>query len=297
MPLVAFIAKNRVNPAYDAALFGASAVAARFGYTVRHSAPQTTDDIGEQAELIARAAAEHPAAMILIPAHATRLGAATGAVNRAGIPLISIVGEAGNGDWVCHVGSDDVRLARDIALALLPRLRAGAQVAIMDGHPDSITTPGCHRGFVDALAAFSALHLVESVTGHYQSEPARAATLDLLARHPALDALLVANDLMAIGVLQALAETRRKLLLVGVNGTPAAVKAVAQGRLVATACFDTLAFGCLAMEAAARHLRGETVPRRIVLPSAIIDAANWPEWDRPYAARRQPDWDATLAAR
>jgi hypothetical protein len=50
------------------------------------------------------------------------------------------------------------------------------------------------------------------------------------------------------------------------------------------------------MEVAARFLRGETVPRRIELPSTIIDAANCAEWDQPYAARRQPDWHAALAA-
>lgn len=293
---VAFIAKNLVNPAYGAALFGATAVAAKFGYAVRHSAPIQPDDIAEQGELIARALAARPAAVILMPAHETRLDDAIGAVNRAGIPLVSIVSETGAGDWVCHVGGDDVRLARDVALSILPDLASGARVAVIDGHPDSITTPKRHRGFLDALGAYPGVRLVESVTGYYQSAPARAIAMELLARHPRLDALLVANDLMAMGVLQALDETRRSLLMVSVNGTPDAVDAIRQGRLVASASFDTLAFGCLGMEAAARFLRGETVPRRIVLPSTIIDAANWTDWVLPYDARPQPDWDATLAA-
>ena len=295
MKPVAFIAKNHTNPAYAAALFGASSVAARFGYAVRHSAPQKPDDIDEQIVLIEQAAAEKPAAIILIPAHETKLAAAIRAINRAGIPLVTIVGEADAGDWICHVGSDDVSLAAKVGLAALSRLAAGARVAIMDGHPDSITTPKRHRGFINALSGFPEVHLVESVSGFYQTAPAREAALGLLARHSRLDALLVANDLMAMGVLQALRETSRELFMVSVNGTPDAVTAVRQGRLVATASFDTLSFGCLAMEAAARHLRGETVPRRIELPVEIIDAANWAAWDRPYEERPQPHWDKTVA--
>jgi ribose transport system substrate-binding protein len=158
----------------------------------------------------------------------------------------------------------------------------------MDGHPDSITTPMRHRGFLDALKRFPELRLVESVTGYYQRASAREAALGLLERHPKLEALLVANDLMAMGVLQALDETGRALLMVSVNGTPDAVSAIKRGR--------PLGFGCLGMEAAARFLRGEAVPRRILLPAAIIDSTNWAEWDRPYEARPLPDWASIVGA-
>lgn len=293
---VAFIAKNHTNPAYRGALVGARSVAARFGFEVRHSAPQAPDDIEEQRSLIARAVAEGPAAILLIPAHETKLTGSIRAINQAGVPLFTLTGEAREGEWVCHVGADDSRLARDVAVMLLSRLTAGARIAIIDGHPDSITTPKRHQGYLDALSGFPRVSLVESVTGYYQSEPARVAALGLLARHPQLDALLVANDLMAMGAMQALDETRRRLLMVSVNGTPDAVIAIKQGRLLASAFFDTLAFGSLAMEAAARFLRGERVPRRIVLPAEIIDQANWAKWDRPYEERPLPDWSSTMAA-
>ena len=58
--------------------------------------------------------------------------------------------------------------------------------------------------------------------------------------------------------------------------------------------FDTLRFGCLGMEAAARFLRGEKVPRRIILPADIIDRSNCAAWDLPYEARPLPEWNSTL---
>ena len=152
MAHVAFIAKNRLNPAYGGALHGARTVAARFGLEVRHSAPEKPDDIAQQAVLIEQAIDAKPAAILLIAAHETKLTAAIRAINRARIPLVSLVGEPREGEWICHVGSDDVALSRAVAERALARLAPGAEVAILDGHPDSITTPKRHRGFFEALA-------------------------------------------------------------------------------------------------------------------------------------------------
>jgi ABC-type sugar transport system substrate-binding protein len=73
------------------------------------------------------------------------------------------------------------------------------------------------------------------------------------------------------------------------------VAAVRAGKLTATASFNTHRFGCLAVEMAVRHLRGEAVPRRIVLQADIIDRVNAADWDKPYESRIPPDWAAVTA--
>ena len=45
-----------------------------------------------------------------------------------------------------------------------------------------------------------------------------------------------------------------------------AIAAIKAGSLLATASFDAMKMACLAAEAAVRHLRGERVPREIILP-------------------------------
>lgn len=294
MTHLAFITKNRTNPAYGGALAGARAAAARFGAEVSFSAPAKPDDIEEQCALVDEALAGRPGAILLIPAHETRLGKAIGKINRAGVSLVSLVGEAREGSWICHVGSDDVRLTREVASRVLSRLAPGGVVGVVAGHPDSITTPKRNEGFRQALARFPSLRLAETVTGMFQAAPAREAVLGLLDREPRLDALLVANDLMAMGALQALAERGRSALVASVNGTPEAVRAIRDGKLAASASFNTLWFGALAAEAALRHLRGEPVPQRIDLAADIIDETNWQHWDRPYEARPLPDWNHIL---
>jgi ribose transport system substrate-binding protein len=60
--------------------------------------------------------------------------------------------------------------------------------------------------------------------------------------------------------------------------------------MLATASFDAMAMSALATEAAVRHLRGETVPREIILPVQIVDAGNYARWSVPFAARACPSW-------
>ncbi|MDM0002822.1 sugar ABC transporter substrate-binding protein [Variovorax sp. J22P240] len=290
------ITKNHTNPAYGGALVGARTVAQRMGCTLDHRAPEMADSPEQQSALIDQAIVGRPDAIILLPAHASAINDAIARVNAADIPLVLFVSEPTAGRWVGFIGSDDTRMAAALAHTVLPRLRPDAKVAIIEGHPGSITTPQRREGFEQALAQYADMQLVDVVSGYYQHAPGREAALTLLSRHARLDAILSANDLMAMGALEAFAQTGRRVPMVSINGTPDAVAAVRAGTLAATASFNTHRFGCLAVEMALRHLRGERVARRIDLAPDIIDAGNAAEWDRPYEQRVCPDWDQVVAS-
>lgn len=292
---VRFITKNKTNPAYAGAIVGACDVARRLGARVDCVAPDVPDDVEQQIALIDVAIAERPDALVLLPAHATGVNAAISRVNKAGIPLVLIVSEASAGEWISYVGTDSEDMAYRLGLSMLATLADDAHIVIMDGHPGSITTPERHRGFARALDQFPAMRLLESISGEYQQEPAYKAAQDLLRRHQRIDGLLVSNDLMAMGVLDALKESGRVAAVCSINGTPDAIAAVRRQQLYATASFNTHAFGCLATEIAIKHLLGQQVPRRLSLPTAIIDNKNAVAWDIPYEKRICPAWDDMLA--
>jgi len=54
--------------------------------------------------------------------------------------------------------------------------------------------------------------------------------------------------------------------------------------------------GCVATEAAIRHLRGERVPAEILLPVQVVDASNCAPWDRPIEQRECPRWEQVVGA-
>lgn len=289
MTRLRIITKNHTNPAYGGALVGARAVASAMNASIEHAAPSTPDDVAQQCALIDQAIAARPDAIILLPAHATGVNDAIGRINRAGIPLVLMVSEPTAGEWVGFVSSDSEQMAFDLGHAVLQGLSKDAHVAVVEGHPGSITTPERQRGFESAIARHG-MRLIASVAGDYQQEPGRLAAVEILSRHARIDAFLVANDLMAMGVLQALQAAGRQAAVASINGTPDAVEQVLQGRLTATASFNTHSFGCLAVEMALRHLRGEATPRRILLAADIIDRENAAAWSLPYEQRQRPAW-------
>lgn len=301
-PRIAVFTKNLTNPAYEAARLGADRVATALGATTIHYVPQQPDNVSEQIALIQRAIAERPDAVVITPVHETAVNDAILAFDAAGIPLFNFVTRCTAGQPVCFVGSDDRALAADIARYLFSKLGGRGEIAIFEGTPASATSHARLRGFHDALADCAGVTVRLSLRGDYQRNIAREAFLGAVDMMQGIDAVLCANDTMALGVLDALRSAlgRRKWpFVVGVNAIPEAIAAIESGRMLATADFDAMTMSAIATEAAVRHLRGETVPREIILPVQIVDAANFEKWNMPFRARACPSWRevAGLSAR
>ena len=131
-----------------------------------------------------------------------------------------------------------------------------------------------------------------SLRGDYQRDVARDVFLRAKDQWPGVDAVLCANDVMALGVLDALdANPGSGPLVVGVNAIPEAVAAIAAGRMLATADFNAMAMSEIATEAAVRHLRGEAIPPRSCCRSRSSMPRNCAAWNAPFAARPSPVWD------
>jgi ribose transport system substrate-binding protein len=298
MPRIAVFTKNRTNPAYEAARLGADRVAARHGAATVHYVPDAPDDVREQIALIARAIAERPDAAVLVPVHESAVNDAILGFDAARIPLFNFVTRMTAGQRLCFVGSDDRALARDVARYLFARLSGRGEIAILEGTPASATSHERLRGFQAALADCPGIRVRASLRGDYQRNVARAVYLAATDELRGVDAVLCANDVMALGVLDALAGGAGDLpLVVGVNALPEAIAAIAAGRMLATVNFDAMAMCATATEAALRHLRGEPVPREIMLPVQIVDASNCAKWDLPFRERACPSWEEVTGPR
>lgn len=294
-PRIAVFTKNLTNPAYDAARHGADRIARQLGATTKHYVPQKPDDAIEQIALIKLAIAEKPDAVVFTPAHETEVNDAALSIEAAGIPVFSFVTRATAGQPLCFVGSDDRALGKDIARYLFAKLGGRGDIAIFEGTPASATSHARYKGFQDALAEFPGIKVRLSVCGEYQRDVARSVYLANAEKLKGIDAILCANDVMALGVLDEMpAKGGARPLVVGINAIPQAIKAIAAGDLLATVNFDAMTMSSIATEAAIRHLRGELVPRQIMLPVEVIDASNFAKLDMPFTARVSPSWQEVL---
>lgn len=105
-------------------------------------------------------------------------------------------------------------------------VRAGhKRFGYVAGHADTSTSLDRERGFFNGLKAHG-VNDVLRVSGQYSYEGAKAAGHDLLQRKQRPDAIFCANDMMALGVLDAARErgieVPQKLSVIGFDDIPAA---------------------------------------------------------------------------
>jgi ribose transport system substrate-binding protein len=291
---IAVFTKNRTNPAYEAARLGADRAARRLGAQAVHFVPERGDDPVEQSALIDRALAGRVDAIVLAPVHPTRVGAAIDRIHEAGVPLFGFVGPIPGGRCVSFVGADDGALGREIAKYVLEHLGGRGRLLLVSGPMDSATGTARLRAFKDEAAKQPGVRIVGICVGDYVREVARDAVGRWLAANEGPDACLAANDVMALGVLDALRTARRRAAVAGVNAIPEAVAAIKRGEMLATVDFSAMSMAALATECAVRHLRGEPVPKTIELPAEIVDRGNCHRWDLPFEQRQIPTLEETL---
>jgi ribose transport system substrate-binding protein len=293
---IAVFTKNKTNPAYAAARLGADRAAERLGAETLHFVPAKGDDPDGQSELIDGALAMGVDAIVLAPVHPTRVNAAIARINAAGTPLFAFVNPIAAGRCVSSVGADDYALGLGIAQYLFAHFQGRGRVLVVSGPAESVSSIARVRAFHDAARPHHAIAIAGTCAGDYVREKARESVARWLADNAGLDGCLAANDVMALGAVDALRAAGRKATVVGVNAIPEAIAAIKRGEMLATVDFSAMHMAALATECAVRHLRGEPVPAEILLRAEIVDRANCRLWDLPFERRPIPTLQETLAS-
>ncbi|MEV6104507.1 LacI family DNA-binding transcriptional regulator [Streptomyces sp. NPDC051940] len=152
----------------------------------------------------------------------------TAELKKAGVPLVMCGKPMDHSAKVAHVAADDRDGARDMVRYLVESGRR--RIATVTGPLD--TPGGVDRlaGYRDSLTA-AGLPADEALiaTGDYSRRSGELAAEQLLERAPDLDAVFVASDLMAQGVLAALERAGRRVpqdvAVGGFDDSPAATAA------------------------------------------------------------------------
>jgi ribose transport system substrate-binding protein len=289
-PVLAVFTKNRVNPAYAAARLAVDRVAAEAGGHAIHYVPETPDDVDQQKALVTEALAAKPDAVVFNPADDVKMLEDLARIADAGIPVALFINRMA-GPALTFVGSDDVAVGRRVAAALFEGLGGKGRVVALEGPESAPTSRARVRGLRETLSAFPNIELLGLAGGYFQQEPAELAMAMLLARHPAIDGVWAANDLMALGALDALGEAQRVAKVVGINGLPAAIEHIERGTMLASADFSAFKIAAIAARAVLRHLAGQPVPQEIMVPAELIDRSNCDRFKVPFAERACPAWD------
>jgi ribose transport system substrate-binding protein len=297
-PKIVVFTKNVTNPFWKSVRVGADKAGKDLGVDIEHAAPTKPDNIEEQTRLVEDWIVRKPAAFVFVPVDYNALVPSMQKVNKAGIPVVNFNNRIKDVDVVTYIGSDDETIGYEITKYLIKAMGNQGKLIHIDGVPAAITAQNRKKGMERALKEFPKVELLASQPGNYRRLPAVQVFETLMQRFPVIDGVMCANDDMAVGVAEALAAAGRggKTKVVGVDAIPDGAAAIVDGKMLATADFSGHDQGYLAVTAAVKHLRGEKIPKEIILPVVIVNKDNAKAWTVPLEEKPVPSWDRVIKA-
>ena len=286
---IAVFTKNRTNAAYEAFRIASNQIARIAGVKLIHLVPIQPDNIDEQKAMVDQVLKDRPDAVIFIPVDDVAMIDSVKKLNEAKIPIV-LVSNPLPGSFVTYVGADDFEIGYREARYLFENLGGKGKIVVIEGTPAAPTNRERVRGYQRAFAEFPGIQVLGSGIGNYQQPDARRVMEKFLTEHKEIDAVLSANDSMALGVLDALKAANRTAIVIGINGILPAVKQIETGGMLATVDFNMFKIGCTAARAAVRYLKKEPLPEKVILPAEVIDKTNYKTWLVPVDQRTCPEW-------
>jgi ribose transport system substrate-binding protein len=198
-------------------------------------------DVVRQIDLVEQMVARGAQTLVLAPADSKALVAAVAKALDAGVTVVNIDNRLDQdalqerGISIPFVGPDNRGGAEQAAQVLAKTLKAGDEVAIIEGAPGAFNAIQRRLGFEDAMNA-AGIAIVASQSGYWEMDSANQMAAGLLLAHPNLTALLCANDNMALGAVAAVREAGKTdhVAVVGFDNISAVETLVRDGSVLAT---------------------------------------------------------------
>jgi ribose transport system substrate-binding protein len=195
---IAVFTKNSTNPAYEAFRIAADQIARTTGAKIMHYVPKQPDNVDEQKAMVEQVIKDRPDAVIFIPVDDVAMIPSVKQLNDAKIPVV-LVSNPLPGSFVTYVGADDFEIGYREARYLFEHLGGKGRIVVIEGTPAAPTNRERLRGYQRAFGEFPGIEVLGSAVGNYQTPDARRGMEKLLAEHQQIDAVLSANDSMALG--------------------------------------------------------------------------------------------------
>jgi len=295
---LAVFTKSAGNPIARAVRAGAEVVAKANGFTVTHYIPTSADNAAQQTALVEEALRTKHDAIVFTPVDVKAMVAPVQKINAAGIPVVNVSDRLAGGNTVAFIGVDDYGIALETARTLLKAMGGKGNVVVLEG-PDTIPTAISRgRAFKDALKEFPDVKVVLSKNAMYARPAASDLLKTMLKANPnqQIDGVLAANDAMALGTVEAFKEAKKKMpLIVGINASKEAVDLIKAGDMLASGDYNGLVEGCLGAEIAIRTLRKQPVPKEVMAKTAVVDKANYQQYETPAERRPCPTLESMAA--
>jgi ribose transport system substrate-binding protein len=284
-PRIALVMKSLANEFFATMRQGAEAHqrAHAAEYELIVNGIKNESDLSEQVALVEQMIAAGVQAIVIAPADSKALVPVLQKASEAGIVVVNIDNKLDDGTLdavgiaLPFVGPDNRAGAHKVGAELARHLQAGDEVAIIEGIPTAFNGQQRRLGFEDAMRE-AGMTVVDVQSGSWEQAQANSVAAAMLREHPALKAILAANDNMALGAAAAVKQAGKdgQVAIVGFDNIEAIRAMVKDGRVLATADQHGDQLAVFGIEYALQILRGEAGPAHRETPVDLITAAQLP---------------------
>ena len=221
-------------------------------------------------------------AIVLCPCDSKSIGTSVQQANKVGIPVFTadIACLAKDANVVCHIATDNLGGGRRAAEAILEATGGTGKVAVIE-HPVVESCILRLKGFTEEIekanaAGTAKIQIVGRWPGMGAKDEAFRKAEDILQAHGDLKAIFAANDPMALGAIAAIEKAGKSgsIIVVGFDGMPEGKQAIRDGKIYADPIQFPDQIGRQTIEAIARHLAGEELPKEILIPTRLYRKAD-----------------------
>lgn len=232
---IAFIPKTLNNPYFVAIKDAIQAGCDAKGWTLKCNAADAETEVDKQVSIVEAFIQEGVDAIVLGPSDRTSLIDTINNAAKKGIPVFLVDSGSDPADFVSFVGTDNYIGGKEGAKWVGENVKSG-QVAILDGYAGNDATTQRYQGFMDEIANYPDIEVVDSQYGNCEIAQGMSVTENFLTAYPDLTCIFTVNDMMAIGAGQAVqaAGKRSQITICGFDGQPDAVQAIIDGTIDAT---------------------------------------------------------------
>ena len=234
-------------------------------------------DLAQQVALIDQMIASGVDAIVVAPADSKAVVPALARAAAAGIVVVNIDNQLDTDILaeyelqVPYVGPDNFAGAEEVGKYLAATMEEGQSVAILEGVPTTNNSQRRTAGFLKAMND-AGINVVAQQSAQWDQTVAVTVTSGILVQHPELDAILAANDNMALGAIAAITQSGRgdSIKVVGFDNISAVQDLIKEGRILATADQHADLLAVYGVEFALDALNGGATPANKATPVDLI---------------------------
>jgi ribose transport system substrate-binding protein len=239
-------------------------------------APEREVNIDQQVSILEDQITKKVSALAVAPAGVAEIMPVLEKAKAAGIPVIIMDTDINWPGKLSYVGADNKNAGRLAGEFIAKTLGGKGKVAVIRGILGVATHEDRLAGFRDGIGIAPGINLAAVQPANSERALGMSVMENLLTTHSDLKAVFATNDQMALGAVEAIAARNLtgKILVVGVDATKEAVRAIQAGSLAADVALHPEALGGKSVEAAIQAAQGQPVAPKVATGETLVTKEN-----------------------